>query len=84
MVANLSCGKLKRKSDLSPFVPENFISREGFGRPAPRQHLRILHAGSEAGAYSRDFSCFPRRCYIIIIIIMIIIMIIISINTVVD
>ena len=36
---------------LSLFAPENFVSRDGFGRPVP----------AESGSYSRDPSRFPRR-----------------------
>ena len=38
---------------LSPFAPENLVSRDGFGRPVPRQ--------PEPGAYSRDSSRFSRQ-----------------------
>ena len=40
---------------LSPFVFENLVSRDGFGRPAPRQPAH-LHTQAESGAYSRDSS----------------------------
>ena len=45
---------------LSPCVPKNLVSRDGFSRPVPRQpaHLRT-HA--ESGAYLRDSSRVPRR-----------------------
>ena len=45
---------------LSPFAPENLVSRDGFGSPVPRQPAH-LHTQAESGAYSRDFSRFPRR-----------------------
>ena len=32
---------------LSPFAPENLVSRDGFGRPAPRQ-LAHLHTQAES------------------------------------
>ena len=45
---------------LSPFVPENLVSRDGFGSPVPRQHAH-LHTQAESGAYLRDSSRVPRR-----------------------
>ena len=44
----------------SAFVPENLVSRDGFGSLVPRQsaHLQIQ---SESGAYLRDSSRVPRR-----------------------
>ena len=45
---------------LSPCVPDNLVSRDGFSRPVPRQpaHLRTQ---AESGAYLRDSSRVPRR-----------------------
>ena len=37
---------------LSPFAPVNLFSRDGFGRPAPRQSAH-LHTQAESGAYLR-------------------------------
>ena len=56
-VAHPARGQLNRKNDysLSPFVPENLISRDGFGSPAPRQPAH-LHIQTESGAYFRDSS----------------------------
>ena len=45
---------------LSPFAPENLVSRDGFGSAVPRQPA-ILHIQSESGAYLRDSFRFPRR-----------------------
>ena len=45
---------------LSPCVPENLVSRDGFSRPVPRQPAH-LHTQNESGAYLRDFSRVPRR-----------------------
>ena len=45
---------------LSPFAPENLVSRDGFGTPVPRQPAH-LHARAESGAYLRDCSRVPRR-----------------------
>ena len=45
---------------LSPCVPENLVSRDGFSRPVPRQ-LAHLHTQAESGAYLRDSSRVPRR-----------------------
>ena len=38
-VANSACGQLNRENNipLSPCVPENLVSRDGFSRPVPRQ-----------------------------------------------
>ena len=35
---------------LSPCVPENLVSRDGFSRPVPRQSAH-LHTQAESGAY---------------------------------
>ena len=45
---------------LSPYVPENLVSRDGFGRPVPRQPTH-LHTQAESGACLRDSSRVPRR-----------------------
>ena len=45
---------------LSPYVPENLVSRDGFSRPVPRQPGH-LHTQAESGAYLRDSSRVPRR-----------------------
>ena len=45
---------------LSAFVPENLVSRDGFGSPVPRQPDH-LHTQAESGAYLRDSSRVPRR-----------------------
>ena len=45
---------------LSPFTPENLVSRDGFGSPVPRQPAH-LHTQAESGAFLRDSSRFPRR-----------------------
>ena len=37
---------------LSPSVPENLVSRDGFSRPVPRQPAH-LHTQAESGAYLR-------------------------------
>ena len=46
---------------LSPCVPENLVSRDGFSRPVPCQPAH-LHTQAESGAYLRDSSRVPRRC----------------------
>ena len=57
-VANPARGQLNREKEynisLFPFAPDNFVSRDGSGRP-------ILHIQAESGAYSRNSSRFPRR-----------------------
>ena len=45
---------------LSPCVPENFVSRDEFSCPVPRQPAH-LHTQAEPGAYLRDSSRVPRR-----------------------
>ena len=45
---------------LSPRVPENLVSRDGFSSPVPRQPAH-LHTQAESGAYLRDSSRVPRR-----------------------
>ena len=45
---------------LSPYVPENLVSQDGFSRPVPRQPAH-LHTQAESGAYLRDSSRVPRR-----------------------
>ena len=46
---------------LSPCVPENLVSRDGFSRPVPRHSLTHLHTQTESGAHLRDSSRVPRR-----------------------
>ena len=45
---------------LSPCVPENLVSRDGFSRPVPPQPAH-LHTQAESGAYLRNSSRVPRR-----------------------
>ena len=45
---------------LSPYAPENMVSRDRFGSPALRQPAH-LHTQAESGAYLRDSSRVPRR-----------------------
>ena len=45
---------------LSPYVPENLVSRDGFSRPVPRQPAH-LHTQAESGADLRNSSRIPRR-----------------------
>ena len=61
-VANPARGQLNREYNipLSPCVPENLVSRDGFSRPVPRQPAH-LHTQAESGAYLRDSSRVPRR-----------------------
>ena len=61
-VANPARGQMKMKNNipLSPCVPENLVSRDGFSRPVPRQPAH-LHPQAESGAYLRDSSQVPRR-----------------------
>ena len=61
-VANPARGQLNRENNipLSAFVPENLVSRDGFGSLVARQPAR-LHTQAESGAYLRDSSRVPRR-----------------------
>ena len=45
---------------LSPFTPENLVSRDGISSPVPRQPAH-LHTQAGAGTYLRDSSRVPRR-----------------------
>ena len=51
-VANPARGQLNRENNipLSPCVPENLVSRDGFSRPVPRQPAHP-HTQAESGAY---------------------------------
>ena len=62
-VANPARGQLNRKMNisLSAFAPENLVSRDGFGSPAPRQPACYLHTQAESDAYLRDSSRVSRR-----------------------
>ena len=66
-VANPARGQQNREMffPLSPFAPENLVSRDGFGSPILRQ-LAHLHTRAEFGAYLRYSSRVPRRRPIII------------------
>ena len=57
-VANPARGQLSRENNilLSPCVPENLVSRDGFSRPVPCQTAHHLHTQAESGAYLRDSS----------------------------
>ena len=62
-VANPARGQLNREEHnipLSPCVPENLVSRDGFSRPVPRQPAHV-HTQAEYCAYLRDSSRVPRR-----------------------
>ena len=51
----------KMNISLSPFAPENLVSRDGFGSLLPRRPAH-LHTQAEFGAYLlRDSSRVPRR-----------------------
>ena len=63
-VANPARGQLLNRENniipVSPCVPENLVSRDGFSRPVPRQPAH-LHTQAKSGAYLRDPSRVPRR-----------------------
>ena len=46
----MSAEQEKMNISLSAFAPENLVSRDGFGRPVPRQPVH-LYAHAESGAY---------------------------------
>ena len=51
----------KMNISLSPFAPENLVSRDGFGSsPVTRQPAQ-LHTQAESGVYLRNSSRVPRR-----------------------
>ena len=50
----------KINTPLSPFAPENLVSRDGFGSSVLRQPAH-LHTQAESGSYLRDSSRVPRR-----------------------
>ena len=47
VIANPDRGQLNRVLffSLSPFAPENLVSRDGFGRPVPHQPAQSSHSG---------------------------------------
>ena len=57
MVANPARGQLNREKhvSLSPFAPENSVSRDGFGRHVPRQAAHSLHSHSHRQTNSGAF-----------------------------
>ena len=61
---NIARGQLNRETlfSLSPFAPENLVSRDRFGRPRPAPASSFstlrLNLVLECGAYSRDSSRF--------------------------
>ena len=61
-VANPARSQLNRENNipLSPCVPENLVSRDGFSRPVPRQPAR-LYTQAESGTYLRYSSRVPQR-----------------------
>ena len=44
---NPARGQLNSENEfpLSPFAPENLVSQDGFGSPAPRHPAHSLHSG---------------------------------------
>ena len=53
----------KRNIPLSPYMPENLVSRDGLkpSRPASACSMTSRHPQAESGAYLRDSSRVPRR-----------------------
>ena len=66
-VASPARGQLEGKINisLSAFVPENLVSRDGFGSPVPRQPAH-LHTQAESGAYLRDSPRSAADCILLI------------------
>ena len=58
MVITCSRVCMDQPGKVSPYAPENLVSRDRFSHPVPRQ---LTHSQGESGAYSRDSSRFPRR-----------------------
>ena len=60
---NPARGQMNREKNipLSPCVPENLVSRDGFSHPVPRQPAHLHTTQAESGAYLRDSSRVPRR-----------------------
>ena len=46
---------------LSPFAPENLVSRDGFGSPVPRQPAHLRTQAESCAYLLRDSSRVPRR-----------------------
>ena len=61
-VANPARGQLNRENNipLSPYVPENLVSRDDISLPVSRQPAH-LHTQAESGAYLRDSSRVLRQ-----------------------
>ena len=61
-VANPGRGQLNKenKHSLSPFVPENLVSRDGFGSSVPRDPVHF-HTQAESGVYLWNSSRFLRQ-----------------------
>ena len=60
--ANPARGQLNKENEyfLSPYAPDNLVTRDGFSSPIPRQPAH-LHTKAESGAYLRNSSRVPRR-----------------------
>ena len=63
-VANPARGQLNRENNipLSPCVPENLVSRDGFSRPVPRQPAHF-HTQAESGGVLQDAGRDGRTCF---------------------
>ena len=65
-IANPARGQLNRENvSLSPFAPDNLVSRGGFGRAVPRQPANSPYS-AESDACSRDSSRFPGGVHLFI------------------
>ena len=73
-VSNPARGQLNRENNipLSPCVPENLVSRDGFSRPVPRQYVPttevVLKQPSQSIHTSREENTFRRRFRILLFI----------------
>ena len=66
-VADPARGQLNKenKFPLSPYAPEDLVSRDGFSRPVRRQPAHV-HTQAGSGAFSRDSSRFRRGVHFFI------------------
>ena len=70
-VANPARGQLNRENNipLSPCVPENLVSRDGFSLPVPRQPAH-LHTQAESGVVYDPLSLATDSGYVFFFIIL--------------
>ena len=66
-VANPARGQLNRENNipLSPCVPENLVSRDGFSRPVPRQPAH-LHTQAECHKFHGGKTSHKRKDFVLL------------------